>query len=180
MKLRAKLRSFGLPGILSIHVLFSHVLSYCNFSSNRYVHVKGDEQESALVGMKTRVKVVTKMMMTMMMMKMTKMTSVKVIATLRRSPALCNVRLRNNMKYDKILYIFVEYCYGRGYDAQAECSLHASRTVSMELKFPVELNSFCDASRVCEPANENLFLVTCRFRKNSELFSYVNNQSIVL
>ena len=53
-------------------------------------------------------------------------------------------------------------------------------TVSVELNFPVELNSFSDASRVCEPANENLFLVTCRFRRNTELFSLVNKQSIVL
>ena len=45
-------------------------------------------------------------------------------------------------------------------------SLRASPTVSIELKFPVELNPFSDASRVSEPANE--ILVTCRFRKNTE------------
>ena len=50
-------------------------------------------------------------------------------------------------------------------------SLRASPTVSVELKFPIELNSFSDASRVCEPANESLFLVACWFRKNMELFS---------
>ena len=48
------------------------------------------------------------------------------------------------------------------------------------MKFPVELNSLSDASRVCEPANESLFLVTYRFRKNTELFSLVNKQSIVV
>ena len=46
------------------------------------------------------------------------------------------------------------------------------------MKFPVELNTFSDASRVCELANESLLLVT--FRKNTELFSVVNKQSIVL
>ena len=61
-----------------------------------------------------------------------------------------------------------------------KASLRASPTVSAELKFPVELNSFSDASRVCEAANESLFLVTCRFRKNTELFSLINKQSIVL
>ena len=59
-------------------------------------------------------------------------------------------------------------------------SLHASPTVFVQLKFPVKLNSFSDASRVCEPANESLFLITCRFRKNTELFSSVSNQYIVL
>ena len=59
-------------------------------------------------------------------------------------------------------------------------SLRASPTVSAELKFPLELNSFCDTSRVYEPANESLFLVTCRFRKSTELFSLINKQSIVL
>ena len=58
--------------------------------------------------------------------------------------------------------------------------MRASPTVSVELKFPVELNSFSDASRVCEPGNESPFLVTCRFCKNTELFSPVNKQSIVL
>ena len=50
-------------------------------------------------------------------------------------------------------------------------SLHASPTVSVDLKFAVELKSFSDASRVCKPANESLFLVTCRLRKSSEPFS---------
>ena len=50
-------------------------------------------------------------------------------------------------------------------------SLHASPTVSVELKFPVKLISFSDASRVCEPANESLFLVACWVCKNTELFS---------
>ena len=35
-------------------------------------------------------------------------------------------------------------------------SLRAYPTVSVEMKFPVELNSFSGASRVCEPANESL------------------------
>ena len=50
-------------------------------------------------------------------------------------------------------------------------SLRASPTVFVELKFPVELNSSSNASRVCEPANEVLFFVTCRFRKNTEQFN---------
>ena len=36
-------------------------------------------------------------------------------------------------------------------------SLCASPTFPVELKLPVEMNSFSDASRVCEPANESLF-----------------------
>ena len=36
-------------------------------------------------------------------------------------------------------------------------SLRASPAVPLELKLPVELNSFSDASSVCEPANESLF-----------------------
>ena len=43
-----------------------------------------------------------------------------------------------------------------------------------------ELNSFSDASRVCEPVNESLFSVTCRFHKNTDLFSFINRQSIAL
>ena len=62
----------------------------------------------------------------------------------------------------------------------SDFSQRASPTISVELKFPVELNSFSDASRVCEPATESLFLVTCRLRENTELFSFVNKQSIVL
>ena len=59
-------------------------------------------------------------------------------------------------------------------------SLCSFPTVPVELKLPIELNSFSDASGVCEPANESLFFVTCRFRKNTELFSLINKQSIVL
>ena len=50
----------------------------------------------------------------------------------------------------------------------------------LELKLPVELNSFSGASRVCEPANESLFCVTCWFRKNTALSSLTTEQSIVL
>ena len=47
-------------------------------------------------------------------------------------------------------------------------SLCATPNVSVELKFPVELNSFSDASRVCAPSNESLFLVTCRLQSNEQ------------
>ena len=42
-------------------------------------------------------------------------------------------------------------------DCIGGCTLRASPTVPVELKLPVELNSFSDANRVCEPANESLF-----------------------
>ena len=50
----------------------------------------------------------------------------------------------------------------------AKRSLRASPTVSVDLKFTVELNSFSDASRVSQPAIESLLLVTFSFRKESQ------------
>ena len=57
----------------------------------------------------------------------------------------CNTRNRRDLHVQTLK---LEY---------TKSSLRASPTVPLKLKLPVELNSFSDASRVCEPANESLF-----------------------
>ena len=58
---------------------------------------------------------------------------------------------QNNKKNNVIISCFMAF-------TPYFTSLRVSPTVSVEFKFLVELNSFSDASRVCEQANEILFL----------------------